>query len=183
MARVPYLEVEDLEPQYQPLLKSGINFHKAFVNSPEARKASAPLGKFIRWESAVDPRLRELAILQVGYLARSAYEWSHHIKIGYGFGVTDADIRALVDETEGRSSDLDPLTAAVLRGAREMTQNLGMSDDTFRYLEGKMPLNGLIDLCLVIAQYNSVVRMLATLQIDVEPAYQQYLEKHPLPAD
>jgi len=66
MARVPYLEVEDLAPEYRPLLKRSINYHKALVNSPLARKASAPLGQFIRYESNVDPRLRELAILQVG---------------------------------------------------------------------------------------------------------------------
>ena len=181
MARVPYLEIDDLEPQYRPLLKSGINFHKALVNSPEARKASAPLGHFIRWESSVDPRLRELAVLQVGYLARSAYEWSHHIKIGYEFGVTDEDISAIAAETAGRSTDLDPLAAAVLRGAREMTQDLAMSDETFEFLRGRMTVASLIDLCLVIAQYNSVVRLLATLRIDVEPEYEQYLHRHPLP--
>lgn len=183
MARVPYLEVEDLAPEHRPLLKRGINYHKALVNSPFARKASAPLGQFIRFESSVNPRLRELAILQVGYLARSAYEWSHHIKIGYDFGVSDDDIVGLIAETEGRPSGLDPLTIAVLRSAREMTQELAMSDKTFAFLKGQMALPSLIDLCLVIAHYNSVVRLLATLQIDVEPDYQQYLDRYPLPLD
>jgi hypothetical protein len=34
---------------------------------------------------------------------------------------------------------------------------------------------------MVIAFYNAVVRVLATLQIDVEPEYQRYLVEHPLP--
>ena len=181
MARVPSLEVEDLAPEDRELLKSGINFHKALVNSPAARRASAPLGKFIRWESAIDARLRELAILQVGYLARSAYEWSHHIEIGYRFGVTDADIEALVAETEGAPSGLDELTRLVLRGAREMTRDLAMAEATFEALKPRLGVTALVDLCLVIAQYNSVVRLLATLQIDVEPAYRGHLERHPLP--
>lgn len=183
MARVPYLEVEDLEPKYQHLLNRGINLHKAVVNSPEARVAAAPLGQYIRWKSKVNPRLRELAILQVGYIARSDYEWSHHIKISRDFGVTDEDIRALIDDTNGCPTDLDPLTAAVLQGAREMTNILTMSDGTFSYLKSQMPLDALVDLVIVIAQYNSVVRLLATLQIDVEPEYQKYLEKFPLPKD
>lgn len=181
MARVPYLEVDDLEPQYRHLLKRGINLHKAVVNSPEARIAAAPLGHYIRFQSKVDPRLRELAILQVGYLARSDYEWSHHIKISHDFGVTDADIQALIDDTEGRPAGLDPLTAAVLKGAREMTTDLAMHDATFGYLKSNMPLDALVDLVLVIAQYNSVVRLLATLEVDVEPEYQQYLDRFPLP--
>lgn len=180
MARVPYVTAEDLPEEYRPLLRP-INYHRALMNSPQARRASAPLGRFIRFESSVDPRLRELAILQVGYLARSAYEWSHHIKIGYEFGVTDADIHGLIAETQGRPSGLDALTAAVLRGAREMTLDLAMSDETFAALKAALPLPALIDLSLVIAQYNSVVRLLATLQVDVEPEYQPYLDRFPLP--
>ena len=40
-----------------------------------------------------------------------------------------------------------------------------------------------MDLVLTIAFYNSVVRILATMQIDVEDEYQQYLDEFPLPKD
>jgi len=141
------------------------------------------LGKYIRFDSKLDPRLRELAILQVGYLARSPYEWSHHIKIGYGFGVTDADIAALIAEANGRRTDLAELDRTVLMAAREMTgTGLAMSDATFATLKAVMPTEHLVDLTLVIAFYNAVVRVLATLQIDVEPEYQPYLDRYPLPA-
>ena len=39
----------------------------------------------------------------------------------------------------------------------------------------------LTDLILTIAFYNAVVRILATLNIDVEPEYQRYLDEIPLP--
>ncbi|MDQ3286920.1 MAG: carboxymuconolactone decarboxylase family protein, partial [Pseudomonadota bacterium] len=68
----------------------------------------------------MDARLRELAILQVGWLARSPYEWSHHIKIGQDFGVTDADIEALVAESRGEATALEPLARLVLQAAREI---------------------------------------------------------------
>ena len=67
-----------------------------------ATRAWHAVARYIRHESRLDPRLRELAILQVGYLERSPYEYSHHVKIGREFGVTDDDIRAIADETEGR---------------------------------------------------------------------------------
>ena len=79
------------------------------AHSPNGARAFHGLGEFIRHQSRLDPRLRELAILQVGYLTKSVYEYTHHIKIGRGFGVSDDDIRALAAETAGRPSKLEPL--------------------------------------------------------------------------
>jgi hypothetical protein len=39
-----------------------------------------------------------------------------------------------------------------------------------------------VDLTITIGFYNAVVRVLHTLQIDVEDAYQGYLQEYPLPA-
>jgi alkylhydroperoxidase family enzyme len=139
------------------------------------------LAMYIRHHSKLDPRLRELAILQVGYLARSPYEYSHHVKLGREAGVSDDDIRAIKEETAGRPSKLDPLATAVLRAAREMTSGIAMSDDSFATLEKALGREQVIDLTLAIAFYNGVVRLLGTLQIDVEAEYQKYLEEHPLP--
>ena len=181
MARVPYLQQSDLPPEHQDILARPIALNRAMANSPEAARAMTVLAMYIRNKSKLDPRLRELAILQVGYLAKSAYEYSHHVKIGRDFGVTDDDIRAVGEETAGRASRLDPLSKAVLRGAREMTQNLAMADETYATLERELGRAHLIDLIMAISFYNAVVRLLATLQIDVEPEYQKYLEEHPLP--
>ena len=65
MARVPYLEQSDLAPEDQDLLKRPIWLAKALVNSPKAARAFFGLGGYIRHGSKLDPRLRELAILQV----------------------------------------------------------------------------------------------------------------------
>ncbi|MFC7540094.1 hypothetical protein ACFQU2_12365 [Siccirubricoccus deserti] len=71
MARVPYLSQADLKPEDQPLLARDISLHKALVNNPGAARAFSGLGGYIRHKSVLNPRLRELAILQVGWLARS----------------------------------------------------------------------------------------------------------------
>ena len=135
MARVPYLELSDLSAENQDLLKRRISLFQALVNSPNAARAFGGLGQFIRFGSKLDPRLRELAILQVGWLARSPYEWSHHVKLGHDFGVSDDDIRALIDDTAGKPTQLDDMAKTVLRAAREMTQDGAMSDATFATLQ------------------------------------------------
>jgi alkylhydroperoxidase family enzyme len=183
MARLPYLDKADLPPEHQDLLARNINLHRLLVHSPAATRAWHTFAHFIRHESQLDPRLRELAILQIGYLERSPYEYSHHIKIGREFGVSDDDIRAIAEETEGRPTTLEPLGKALLRAAREMTHGLAISDRTFQELRQSLDNERLTDLVLTIAFYNSVIRILATLQIDVEDDYKQYLDEFPLPKD
>jgi alkylhydroperoxidase family enzyme len=181
MARLPYLEKSQMAPEHQALMSRDIALYKQLAHSPGAMKAFQALGGYIRNGSPLDGRLRELAILQVGYLARAPYEWSHHIKIGHDFGVSDADIRALIDITEGRPAALDALTALVLAGAREMTLEGEMSRATFAALSTQMTNEHLLDLIVTVAFYNGVVRVLGSLEIDVEPEYQTWLDQFPLP--
>ena len=70
----------------------------------------------------------------------------------------------------------------MLRAAREMTNDLAMSDATFAALEKALGREQVIDLTLAIAFYNAVVRLLGTLQIDVEPEYQQLSGRAPAAA-
>jgi alkylhydroperoxidase family enzyme len=183
MARLPYLEKADLAAEHRDLLKRDIALHKLLAHSPGASRAFQGLGQYIRHGSTLDPRLRELAILQVGYLARSPYEWSHHIKIGTDFGVSDADIAALIDDTEGRPAALDAPAKLVLRAAREITRDGGLSDASYAALAAVLSHEHLVDLIVTIGFYTAVVRVLASIAIDVEPEYQQYLERYPLPPD
>jgi alkylhydroperoxidase family enzyme len=183
MARLPYLDKSDLAPEFQDLLSRNINLNRALVHSPNGTRAFGALAHFIRRKSVLDPRLREMAILQVGYLTRSAYEYSHHVEIGRHFGVSDDDIRAITDETEGRPTTLEPIAKAVLRATREMTNGLAVSDTTFAELRRGLDNERLTDLVVTIAFYNAVVRVLATLQIDVEDGYKKFLDEFPLPKD
>jgi alkylhydroperoxidase family enzyme len=181
MARLPYLEPDQVAPEYRDMLKRNTNLHKLLVNSPDMARAFNGIGNFIRFKSKLDPRLRELAILQVGWMEKSEYEFTHHVKIGKEFGVTDADIQALMDETAGKPTKLEPLVKAILKGAREMVKDLGMSDATFAEIKKDLSNEHMTDLVLTIAFYCAVVRVLATMKIDNEPHYKEVLQQYPIP--
>jgi alkylhydroperoxidase family enzyme len=151
------------------------------VHSPNAARASRGTAMHIRNGSKLDPKLREMAIIQVGYLTRSIYEYAHHVQIGLDVGLSEAEIRAIADETAGKPTTLDALTKATLSAARELTSDINLSDAIFAVLRQHLDSERLIDLIFAICSYNSVVRMLAALQVDLEDEYRQYLEKFPLP--
>ncbi|MGH6701967.1 MAG: carboxymuconolactone decarboxylase family protein [Bradyrhizobium sp.] len=181
MARLPYLEADQVAPEYRDMLKRNTNLHKLLVNSPDMARAFNGIGGYIRFRSKLDPRLRELAILQVGWMERSEYEFTHHVKIGREFGVTDGDIEGMMAETEDKPSGLEPLAKAILKGAREMVRGLAMSEATFAGIGKELTNEQMTDLVLTIAFYCAVVRVLATMKVDNEPYYKEVLQQYPIP--
>jgi len=181
MARLPYLDKADLLPEHQDLLARNLNLYRVLAHSPRAARSLNTLARFIRDGSRLDPRLRELAILQVSYLTRSAWGYSHHVRIGREIGLSDDEIRAVADETEGGPTALDPLARTVLKAAREMTLDLAVTDTTFAALRRGLDNERLTDLAVTISFYNGLVRLLEAMQVDVEEDYLPYLEEFPLP--
>ena len=120
MARLPYLDAADLAAEHRDLLDSPINLRRALAHSPGALQGFIALALYLRHDSPLDPRLRELAIIQVGYVSGAAYEYGHHIEIGARVGVTDDDLRAIARETARESSDPPaPRSGGAARRARD----------------------------------------------------------------
>lgn len=183
MARVPYLEPEDLPEEHRHLISRPINLLRSLANNPEAMQVFSHIGMWIRHEVPLDPRLREMAILQVGYVTASSYEFSHHVKIGKEFGVSDDDIDAIIHESKGETSSLPELDRTVLKAARDLTLDLKLSDETWQTLEGAIGRERLMELVLVISYYNHVVRVLSALQVDVEEEWAAPLQRYAPPSD
>jgi alkylhydroperoxidase family enzyme len=102
------------------------------------------------------------------------------VKIGKDFGVSDADIRSLIAESEGHDSGLEPLAKLVLLAAREAAAGPGVSEATYKALSAHFDHELMVDLVLTISFYCAVVRALSSLAIEVEPEYQPYLDQYPL---
>ena len=108
--------------------------------------------------------------MTVGYITPAPYEWSHHVILAKDFGVSDEDIAELINFLEGRAHKLDALA------------ELAMSDATFNALHQRLNKEEMVDLIVTIAPYNAMVRVLVTLQVDIEDNYLPGLDKFPLPA-
>ena len=183
MARLPYLDKSDLAPEHVGLLARDINLMRLLVHSPGLAQCELATALYIRNDSPLDPRLRELAILQVGYSLRSAYEFSQHIKIGRDFGVSDDDIRAIGEESAERPTALEPLAKVVLRAAREIALGNDLTDATFASLQADLDEECVVDLIATITVYIGTAHLLAAFQVDVDEDYRGYLDAFPLPDD
>ena len=181
MARLPYLDKSDLLPEHRDLLALNVNLYRILAHSPRATRSINTLARYLRDGSQLDARLREMAILQVGYLMRSAYTFSHHVRIGRNYDLSDDDIRAVAEETAGRPTNLEPLAKTVLQAAREMTQGKAIAAETFASLRETLGNERVTDLVITISFYIGLVCLEESLDLDVEDDYRGYLEEFPLP--
>lgn len=183
MALLPHIEADALAPADQELVSSGFNLHKVMVHSPGTARASQACGAHIRYHQNLDPRLRELAILQVACQAGSAYEYAQHLKIGEAFGIPCDDLAAVALETAGLPNGLDFLAKLVMKVAREMTIDRHASRETMLELKAVLPAEHLVDLVFAIAFYVGFTRLTGSLEIEVEPERQHLIDRFPMRAE
>ena len=176
MARVPYLSREDADESLKPLYDRleterkvpTANIFLALTNAPTQLDAFLTYANSLR-AADLSPKLRELAILTVGHATRSVYEVAHHQSHGLGAGLTEQQLAAVAD-FEG--SDLfDETEKAVMRLAQESTLQIDVSEETWREAARHLTDRQMVELSLSIAWYNSGVRIMGLLDIDLEDNY------------
>lgn len=165
-------------PDADPNLKQ--HFQRVYANSPKAAEAYMTIAGYARKESALDPKLRELALLQVGHVTRCAYEFTHHVKVALAAGLTPQQVAAIPDANAGRPTGFSPIELAVLKVAAAVTAGEAVDDETFDFLAATLGNEHLMDLLFVIAHYLGMARLLTTLRIDLEDEYRAYLADFPL---
>ncbi|HKX44280.1 MAG TPA: carboxymuconolactone decarboxylase family protein [Burkholderiaceae bacterium] len=174
MARVKYLDRADSPNQaiFDRLERERkmptANIFLALTQAPEQLDGFLTYANSLR-NSALSPRLRELAILTVGHLTNSRYEIAHHQSHGLKAGLSQAQLDAV---PQFETSPLyTPEERAVMAFAKESTLKVSVDDATWQKVAAFLGQPELIALVLVVAWYNSGVRIMAGLDIELEEGY------------
>ena len=181
MARLPLLETEPAEEitaavfaTFRDEGREPIALYRVLAHSPRMLRAYAGLARGLRYEAETPRALRELMNLRIAQLAGSAYEWAHHRSMAAANGVSEEKVRALAD---WRSSALfDASERAALRCVEEIHE-VALSDGAFAELERSLGAPATVELVLLASFYEAVARMIQAFGLEVEPAYEPYLDE------
>ena len=181
MARLPLLETEPAEEitaavfaTFRDEGREPIALYRVLAHSPRMLRAYAGLARGLRYEAETPRALRELMILRIAQLTSSEYEWAHHRSMAAANGVSEEKVRALAD---WRSSALfDASERAALRCVEEI-HDVALSDDAFAELERSLGAPATVELVLLASFYEAVARMIQAFGLEVEPAYERYLDE------
>jgi alkylhydroperoxidase family enzyme len=180
MARLPFVDRAALPSGFAELPLHQ-NFQRVYANSPSGTRAFMGTTGEIRKRSALSPRLRELAVLEVGFIAKSPYVFTHHVKAGLEAGVTSDDVRALATQGPGALDRFNALERDVIEVAGAMTAGVQCAAETFERLRAQLGSTIVMDLLFVVGHYIGMAVLLRTLDVELEDDYKKYLKEYPLP--
>ena len=175
MARVPLIEQrgdvpEEAAHHFDSIASSRGRISGPFavlLNSPEVAGRAAHLGAYIRFESTLDPDIKELAIITAAREFDCDYEWSAHVVLA-----RDAGVRAEAIEAVANRGSMDSLTAdesLVVGYGREMFGNKRVSDATFDAAKVRFGVQGVTELTATMGYYGMLACALNTFEVEPAP--------------
>ena len=142
------------------------NSFRVLLNNPEAAAAVGQLGEYLRFNSSLDPTVREIAILSVAQQTGSGYEWAHHEPVARAVGVREAVIESI---HAGRAPMGLPAKEGVFaQAAKELVDTGDLNDHTFQAIEHLLGPSGVIDFIVLVGYYAMLATALRALGVEVE---------------
>src|SRR5258708_9396165 len=172
VGRVAYIKpgtsqaVDGLYKEIAGMGRPVLNLYRALANQPPALAAFLEMSRYVRSGSALDPGLRELAVLATAHELGQDYEVVHHTRAAARAGVDPAKVAALA---AGESLDvLTPAERCAVEFARQAAHTRSCDDETFRLLQTQFSTEEIVDLVVTTAWYQPCAVILGSLRVELE---------------
>jgi len=143
-----------------------------WLRSPELCEKVEALGAFCRFESSLDPRLRELSLLIAARHWDAQYSWNAHVGKAADLGVSRESLTALAEHREPHFTSKDE--DVVYRFSSEILDDHFVSDATFAEALAELGEQGIVDLIGSLGNFSMLAMLLNACQVDlqaVEPPF------------
>jgi 4-carboxymuconolactone decarboxylase len=182
MSRLPYLRRDDLDPDRQAVWdtvvgsrgdqllteQGGLNGpFNAFVHAPDVGRHLTALGRVLRFETSIERRLSEVAIITVGASWKAEFEWWAHAQMARKHGVPDAVVDAI-----GRGDD-PPFEAederTIYAVARQLTGTGRVDEEAYAAARALLGDAGLVELVSLCGYYTLISFLLNAFAVPLPP--------------
>lgn len=141
------------------------NVLKSLSHAPEGLDRFAAFGEYVRYGTALDPRVRELSVL--GVARGNAYAWAHHTPHALKAGVTQEELDAL------SANNLDSLRKPEQAAIHYVTAFArgDVSDETFAELKKHFSDRQITDLTLLAGYFMALGATIGAFRVEHEPEF------------
>jgi len=169
--RIAPLSDAELSPEQSEALEAFrpgpvLNIFRTLARAPKALTRFNSWGGYIlSRRNDLPAREREIVILRTGFLCKSGYEWTQHVRIGLREGLTEDEIARIKRGADAGWSDAD---AALIRASDELHADQFITDPTWRALGQHFSEKQCMDVVFTAAQYTQVSMFLNTFGVQLD---------------
>jgi alkylhydroperoxidase family enzyme len=127
---------------------------RTMLRHPELFSRQMDIGLQLLSRGALPKRDRELVILRVAWLCQAPYEWGEHVHIAKSVGIASEEIERITYGSD--ASGWSEHERALLRATEELRADALISDATWSTLTKTLDQRQLIELPIVVGQYQTV---------------------------
>jgi alkylhydroperoxidase family enzyme len=171
-ARIPLLPVDEAKAAADeagvPGYMAELAIFQVLLNHPKLACALNDLLATMLWRGTLDARLRELAIMRIGWLTSSDYEWTQHWRVAQGLGVSADDLLGVRD-WQGYQA-FGPAERAVLAATDDVVHDGAVSAESWAVCQREFGADPavLVELVTAIGAWRMVASILHSLQVPLE---------------
>ncbi len=127
---------------------------RTMLRHPDLFARQVDIGVQLLAQGRLAPRHRELMILRMGWLCQAPYQWGEHVMVAKKLGVTSVEIERIILGPD--APGWNELDQAILKATDELYENAMISDAAWSVLAKHLDDQQLIELPIVIGQYQTV---------------------------
>lgn len=137
-----------------------------FLHCPELAGRVAHLGAFVRFEGALDMRVRVLAAMTVARELDAVYVWGAQTGGARRLGVPEATITAI---RERHTRGMVPEDAQIVEFTRQLMRTHRVDEAAFKALQERLGADGLIQLTGTIGYYTLLAMTVNACELEAGP--------------
>lgn len=150
-----------------PEIMADLSVFQILLANPAVAGALNGLLSTLLWKGSLDPRLRELIIMRIGWATGSVYEWTQHWRVATQLGVDPEDVLTVRDWTT--SDRFGPIERAVLAATDETLETGAISAATMAECAEHLRDDGvLVELVVAIGNWRLFSSLLRSLDVPLE---------------
>jgi 4-carboxymuconolactone decarboxylase len=146
-----------------------LNIFRTLVQVPEALRGFMAWATYILAGNSLSTRQRETVILRIAFLSRSAYVWSHHVRLGRDAGLSEVDVLALKAGADAPS--WSPADAALVRACDDLHTYQFVSNETWSALKAHFNDRQFMDIVFTAGQYLQTCMMMNSFGVQLDEGH------------
>jgi len=170
MSRLPLVEPKDAPEDVRAILEAlpvKLAIFRLMANAQTSFRPLLSLGTSILTRQELDPKLRELAILQAAALTPGEYEWVQHVPIAKAVGVSDAEIEAL-DRGDLEADCFGERERVLLQFGEQTLENSCVDGPLFEAARKHFSPREIVELILTLGYYSMLARLTEVAELAPE---------------